>query len=401
MSNTNTIVKQVNSYWKTNPLETNNQIKKYSQICSNDIMLSKVENDIDTHQYKLYTKINDPSITPELICEFINTHYVESINEKFKFVYTPQIIKYFMENAITICFYSKSLDSNLDSKSNPMMGLIIGKKEQLCVGNNIINTAEVNFLSIHMKARNKNLTPLMISIYLRESILSNSISTAHFTIGYEIKTKSYGHKNFFHRPINVNILKQCNFIEKHVKNNVFETFSHNFANSVGIIYSGGKNKCVFPETIINLLYRNILEYNKCKYFIWEFKTFEDFEKLFELDFFHHFIIVDGVGENIKLINYLCMYRLDSCVNLNVDFITYSNGYIYGGFFENSIGDVIEYVGEYIKINKLFDVITWSDFFDINVSHQTKFLKGTGYLNYYMFNSSMPTLSPNLIGMVTI
>ncbi len=398
-SNINTLVRK--SYWESNPVKINNS-NKFKQICLNDVILSKVENDIHTHHYKLYTKVNDPKIGPNIICDFINMHYVDSKNEKFKFIYTPEIIEYFMENAITICFYNQEPNSI----PNPqIIGLIIGKRENLIIGSHItdsqiIETAEVNFLSTHIKVRKNNLAPLMISMYLRESIIRNNISTGHFTIGYEIKAPAYGKKYFYHYPINTKKLIKSEFM---TENNILHYLANKTETKLNdklkIIYIN-QNLNMPSDTIINLLYRNILSYNKIKYTICEFKTFDEFKKLFQKSFFHHFIIVENNEncENIKLCDYICMYRLDTINTSNS--ISYSNGYIYMGFFEDSIKDIIKYVGEFVRIYKIFDLISWSDFFDIE-PNSNDFLIGTGYLNYYMFNSLVPYIENSSNGMVTI
>ena len=404
-SNTNSNILVKKSYWKSNPVGINNYSNEYKQICPNDVILSKVENDIRTHHYKLYTKVNDPNISPNTICDFINLHYIDSKNEKFKFVYVPEIIKYFMENAITICFY------NVEPNSIPnpqIIGLIIGKRENLIIGSQltdsqIIETAEVNFLSTHIKVRKNNLAPLMISMYLRESIIRNNISTGHFTIGYEIKAPSYGKKYFYHYPINVKKLVESEFMsEINVIQYIANKTKTKLSNKLKIIYIN-QNLNMPSDTIINLLYRNILSYNKIKYTISEFKTFDEFKKLFQKSFFHHFIIVENSDcddnfTNIKLRNYICVYKLDTVNTMNL--ISYSNAYIYMGFFEDDIGEIIKFIGEFINVHKIFDLVSWSDFFDIE-PNSNDFLVGTGYLNYYMFNSLVPHIQNSLNGMVTI
>lgn len=384
------------SYWKTNPLEVNNLNKNYSQIMSNEQMLIKVNNDINTHKYKLYSKTNDKKITPQIICNFINEYYIESSIEKFKFIYTPDIISYYMNNSITMCFYSSDPIKNPNEK---IIGIIIGKKETLVINNKNVDTFEVNFLSTHIKIRNKNLTPLIISMYLRESIEKYSISTAHYTIGYSIKAPSYGKKYFYHRPINILKLIKSEFIDQDFNNlKLINNFKYSLESHTIIYHNSKKNK--ISNGIINLLYKNIILYNKLNYTIWELKSYEDFEKIFIIDSFHHFIFVSNNTPDIKLKNYICLYKLETINTSNKNIFT--NGYFYTGFFQNYIGDIIECTSEYAYNNNIFDVITWSDFFNFkNKTHDNVFLKGTGYLNYYMFNSSIPNISNLSNGMVTI
>jgi len=133
---------------------------------------------------------------------------------QYGLVYTPQILKYYMENALTICFYSTS-------KINPdkIVGVIIGKKDSIMIGKKLLDTVEVNFLSLHKKIRNLNLAPLLISILTREVIKKYSICTAHYTISHEIKSKSFCLKYQYHRMLNIDKLFNCKFIQdEDVKN---------------------------------------------------------------------------------------------------------------------------------------------------------------------------------------
>ena len=122
----NQILQKKTNYWETNPLKVDNNFKKPIQIISNEELLKKVQNDIDTHQYKLTYKLNDPEMNSKMLCVFINENYIENIETKFKFLYTPDIIQYYIENSLIICFYS--LETN--NHKSKMIGLIIAKKNK-------------------------------------------------------------------------------------------------------------------------------------------------------------------------------------------------------------------------------------------------------------------------------
>ena len=258
------------SFWKLKPVQIDNMIPKHIQLLSNDELLKKVLNDIHTHEYKLKYRLNDISDTPEIICEFIN--YIQSSDDIISLVYTPELIKYYMNNALTICFFSSS-----KSKKNKMIGLIIGKKETLSIGSELINSLEVNFLSLHPKLRNKNIAPLMINILTKESIINYSIGIAHYTIAHNINSPHYGLKYFFHRMINIEKLFNSKYIQDNITNidfykNNFETYDHNLKN-LDIIYYNNKNKNKkISKDIIKLLYENIILYNKLTYYIFEYNN---------------------------------------------------------------------------------------------------------------------------------
>ena len=95
------------NYWISRPLVVNTTCldEKPYQIISNDKLLIKVQNDIDTHPYKLKYTINGPETNSYYICNFINENYVG--DDETQFIYKPDTIKYYMNDSLTICFIQK------------------------------------------------------------------------------------------------------------------------------------------------------------------------------------------------------------------------------------------------------------------------------------------------------
>jgi len=246
-------------YWITNPLKVNN-INNINyipvQILSNKELLKKVTNDINNHKYNLYYKVNDPTITPKIICDFINNNYFEITNSEFKFIYTIDLIKYYINNSLIICFY-KNENEYYKSK---IIGLIVGKKEKLFVYDKEINSVEVNFLSLDKKFRSKNIAPLMISILTKETIELFSIGLAHYTITKDIMSPYYGIKNIYHRIININKLFESKFISdiQNLENinsykNFYNKFNHNLYH-LKIIYLNSKKNNNYSQIFLKLIY---------------------------------------------------------------------------------------------------------------------------------------------------
>ena len=142
------------------------------------------------------------------------------------------------------------------------------------------------------------------------------------------------------------------------------------------------------------MYDNLNLFNQCKYQIYENKTFDDIKKLFYSESFHHFIFY----ENDQIKNYICINSLNIVNVLNK--ISYINGNIYMAFYENNPDVLIEYLSEFVYLNNLFDVITWSDFFDVEDSC-CKFVKGTGLLKYYLFNTKINKILNKFNGLITL
>lgn len=80
--------------------------------------------------------------------------------------------------------------------------------------------------------------------------------------------------------------------------------------------------------------------------------------------------------------------------------SYKNGFIYTGFYNDDINKVIEMVSKYIYNTDIFDVITWTDFFDIN-NNICKSVNGSDNIKYYVYNLEINTIKNNENGLFTI
>lgn len=427
------------NYWTNSPIIVQNNIVMsdtnidtnictIKQILSNDILLKKIENVIQTHPYKLNYKINEQGLDLNKLCDFINTNYSnENVSNNdnnndnnigFKFIYSIDTIKYYIYNSLVISFYS------LHTEKYPakMIGLIIGKKTELFIDTVKYDSVEVNFLTLDPKVRNKNLATLMISILTRETIIKYSIGIAHYTINNPIKAPCYGLKYYFHRMINIKNLFDTKFISDEISNlNKYKIIYNNFKNYLPdqqILYLNKKNISdisLISNEFINFICKNINEYSKKNYKIYEYKTQEQISQLFNSDSFHHFIFIESNSEQVNfkqqdlknldlkfIKNYICLNELETLCTINN--LSYSNGYIYMGFYTNKLDIIIEKISEYIYLfedsNKIVDVITWSDLFNVDESC-TIAVKGSGFLKYYLYNIQTIPISNHKNGLVTL
>lgn len=403
------------NYWINSPVRVNipssKQKNKSFQIISNDILLKKMENFINSHPFKLNYKVNDSNsnldskLDLNKLCDFINENYIEESNSQYKFLYTTDLLSYYTTNSLVISFYSLQTTTH----KSKMIGIIIGKKSQLHIEEKIFDTIEVNFLTLNPKVRNKNLAPLMISILTKESIINYSIGIAHYTINNPIKAPHYAFKYYYHRMINIPKLFKSEFISSDLSSMnehiiIYNNFK-NFLPDQKIIYINKKNipnidiKSI-PDELIDLIYQNINSYSKYKYKIYEYITKEQLLQLFDCETFHHFIFLESNHDSSKskIKNYICLNELKTLNSKNNEY--YINGYIYIGFYSNNIDIVIEKLSQYVYINKIVDVITWSDLFDVDNSCVLA-VKGSGFLKYYLYNIQIYPISNEFNGLVTL
>ena len=327
----------INGYWLNNPLKVTQTEDTFEQVLDNEKLLKHVQKHIDNSEFNLDYKINE-DIEIIKLCSFIDHNYIDPSGDAF--VYTPDIIEYYIDNSIVISFYK-----------DKMIGLIIGKKTQLIINGNNYNSVEVNFLSLIPEYRNKNITPLLISILTKEVVLNYNIGIAHYTINTNIRSPHYGLKYFYHRFINIEKLFECEFIEKNSfdMKKKFNTFNYDKnLNKQKIFYYNSANKRQnISENIIKLIYDNLCLFNNFKYKIFENKSYDDIKKTFLNKSFHHFIF----HENYNIKNYVCICRMKMA-----NIITrkrYDNGYINNIFYEDEPNNLIEYLSEYIFNNNIF------------------------------------------------
>jgi hypothetical protein len=391
------------NYWINSPVivndnTTNSKNNKPYQIIQNDILLNKMENIIKTHPYKLDYKVNAPNLDLNKLCKFINKNYIQDFDSIYKFVYTIDLLEYYISNSLVLSFYSKKTE--LDKSK--MIGLIIGKKANLFVNKIKFDTIEVNFLILNPKVRNNNLAPLMISILTKESILNYSIGIAHYTINNPIKAPHYSLKYYYHRMINIPRLFESKFISSDITTidkykQLYNNFKDYLPNQTVLYFGKSSNP---SDELIDLIYQNINQYAKNNYTIYEYRTREQIKQIFNSESFHNFIMVESNDEKNKyqVKNYICINEIKT-VNINNKKF-YSNGYIHMGFYSDSVDFVIEKISQYIYLGNILDVITWSDFFNITNSN-TLAIKGTGFLKYYLYNIQIFPISNVLNGLVTL
>jgi hypothetical protein len=396
------------NYWATSPVMvknvdtiTNSENNKPFQIIPNDIILNKMENIIQIHPYKLDYKVNDPNLDSNKLCEFINANYIETSDSEHKFLYPTDLLEYYISKSLVLSFYSKQTES----KKSQMIGLIIGKKAKLYIDKIEFDTIETNFLILNPKVRNNNLAPLMISILTKESILNYSIGISHYTINNPIKAPHYSLKYYYHRMINIPKLFDTKFISSDITTindyvQIYNNFKDYLPNQM-VIYFNKKNiKNKVSDELVDLIYQNINLYVKNKYVIYEYRTREQIKQIFGSESFHNFILVESNNEKNKyqIKNYICLNEIKT-LNINNN-KAYSNGYIYTGFYSDNVDIVIEKISQYIYLNNILDVITWSDFFDVDNSC-TIAIKGSGFLKYYLYNIQTFPIPNESNGLVTL
>ena len=242
----------------------------------------------------------------------------------------------------------------------------------------------------------------MINILTRESILNFNIGIAHYTLSHEIKSPYISKKHFYNRYININTL-----FESESFNNSFDKQSliqkYKFDNDViynnKIEYLQGKLKTI---DTIKILYKNLKEYNKKIYNIYEEIEYDNFLNTFLTNSFHHFIIRNKENE---ILNYVTIFTIKNNNLRNKKF--YTCGYLYNMFFNNEENPyfVLEMIFRYINKEKLdIDMVCFTDVFENKLYDECLVKKlelSSSFLNYHFYNIKCNTIENNKNGLITI
>jgi len=427
-------------YWDNMPVQINN-LKEYNQILTHSELLIKINSMIDKSNiqldYKVY-KNNINNIYKEFT-DFINSNYI--ISDTNSVIYSYDLIDYYCNNnSLLIEFYAKG--------TTKIIGYIVGKKQNLFIYNNYINTIEVNFLCIIPKLRNINMATYLINVLTRETVINYNIATAHYTVARNINSPHFSEKKYYHRLINIKTLQNAEFLNSKEDTemciNIFNKFYYtNDFNKIHLLeYYNNNNIKNYDITVIKELYEMMICYYKKIFKIFHNISFNEFYNTFTNNSFYHFII----KKDNNIISYLCFFKLESINNLKNE--KYVNGYLYNMFFndmknndnnivdtndnnivdtndnnivdtndnnnivdtnDNNIVDKInidkiinslELVNEYIYNNNIFDVVTILDIFDFDYN-KINLICGSGLLRYYFFNTNISITNNNLNQLITI
>jgi hypothetical protein len=400
------------SFWKNKPVEILNKYSNiHEQILPTTKLLEKLTHEISESKYHLdYIVYNDYELSESKIKDiilFLNKYYITSDCKTFSLMYTYDLLKFYCKNTLVIEFYPKNTINN--KKNMTPIGYIFGKKTDIKIYGNEFPCLEVNFLCIMQVLRKLTLSSYMINILTKECIIRyNDIQLACYTIQTPINSPSFCKKQFYHRLLSIESLRDCEFLPNSTDLNLFKKVHNTFKysmeckNNFKINFING-NETTDPS-LIKILYEKYIEYSNKTYYIYQNISFEEFNETFFNKSFYHFIIYNE-SDSSQILSYICMFRIDVLNSKNN--LKYRNGYLYYMFFEENTNhellnkqNYLEFTHEYIYNNNIFDVISFTDIFDIDYNI-IKCVPGSGTLSYYLFNMKLGTIKNSKNGLITI
>ncbi|CEG48085.1 glycylpeptide n-tetradecanoyltransferase 2 [Plasmopara halstedii] len=138
----------------------------------------------------------DPSQAAE-VYELLTMNYVEDVESTFRFDYSVDFLKW----ALTPPGYHKNWHIGVRSThNNQLMAFISGIPVRLRVYKEIMNMAEINFLCVHKRLRERRLAPVLIKEVTRRVNLAN-VWQAVYTAGVMLPMP-LAQCRYFHRSLN-------------------------------------------------------------------------------------------------------------------------------------------------------------------------------------------------------
>jgi len=402
----------IQSFWKNKPVEIiHNKSRIHEQILPTKVLLEKLETEISESKTQLdYIVYNGQELSESKmkdILMFINKYYLTSNCKTYSLIYTYELLHFYCKNALIIEFYPKN--TNKQNNTVPI-GYIFGKKTNIKIYGNEFSCLEVNFLCIMPVLRKLKLSSYMINILSKECIIKyDDITLACYTIQAEINSPSFCQKQFYHRLLSIETLRNCQFLPSDIDMNLFKkvhnTFKYNIECKsqfrIKYIYNGMNDNTPVDSNLIKILYEKYIEYSSKTYDIYQNISFEEFSKTFYNKSFYHFIIY----KDDTIVSYICMFRID--VLNSITNLIYRNGYLYYMFFEENHNtkllnkqNYLEFIHEFIYHNNIFDLTSFTDIFDIDYNI-VKCIPGSGTLSYYLFNMKLNVIKNSKNGLITI
>jgi len=402
------------SFWTNKPVSINKQEFTSNLIVSADTLLENSDNEIKMSKIQLdYDVVLNPDDDcKNNLLKFINDNYGDD-NSNLVLQYSKNLLDYFINpDSLCIVFYSK------ERKYNKMIGLIVAKKHNLVIRDDVLefktyNCIDIDFLCLIKQLRNLHVSSYMINVVTKECMLQydKQVPCAVYTVNKRLKVDNFCKKTYYHRPLQIENLLLTDMLDVNDNDNLnfeqttkllkklYNTFSYNkdFFKNYNLEYYTTSNNLDH-----NLIHDNLLNYNKVNHDIYEYKSRSDIEKMLSNPVFHKFIIKNKTGD---IVDFVCLYNLDT---YNIKTKTSSrNGHFYSMFLHDNsstyMSYVLEIISEYCYKNNVFDLLTIMNVLNVKPEEYKfyKLLRGSASLYYYVYNIEIPFIQSHKNGLVTI
>jgi glycylpeptide N-tetradecanoyltransferase len=371
-------------FWKTQPIDTNT---KNADKEDKPIEIVKIE-DVRKDPYSLpegfeWSNINlSNDLDIKEFCDFLNENYLEEQN--LKFAYSIESIKWML---LIPDYFPELFIAVRLSTGKKIVATICGIPMDIKVNENIMRQVEINFLCISKKLRTKRLAPVMIKEVTRRTNLRNifqAVYTANLELPNILATSRY-----LLRFINVKKLVDIGFTN--INNKSMSMYEKLYKiKEPEIKMRPIENKDL--DVCFDKLNKKLMNYNLTQ--IFDKKTFNHYFTNKENVIYTFVLETDN-----KITDMISFFIIDNEILNNTKYQNYKSAYMFYYFNESKeLNVLMDYCLYYCKQNKI-DVFNMLNTYDQeSIVKKCKFLEGTGFLNYYLYNYQCKPFDVNKIAL---
>jgi glycylpeptide N-tetradecanoyltransferase len=319
------------------------------------------------------------------ITKFLLENYLEDSEVNLQFNYSKESIKWFAQRPnhfpeLFICIRVTA--------TKKIAATIFGIPSNLNINQKNVKLIEINLLCVNKKLRSKRLAVVMIKEVSRR-VIFRGVWHAVYTAVAELPN-TLSNVTYYHRFINIRKLMDIDFINR--KNNTLSIMER-------------LHKIKEPEVKMRLLQKEDIPQcvEKLNKKLNNFKLTHVFDNE---SFEHYFMprenviytyVVEKDGKVITdLISY---YIVDNKVVNNPKHTSYRACYLYYYFNESTSLETLMNSCLYYAQKSDVDVFNILNMFELDtIVKDCKFVRGSGSLNYYLYNYKCNTMKSNEIGL---
>jgi len=354
--------------------------------------------DIQKDPYKLAdgfewsnVDLNDEKSMLE-VYNLLNENYVEDDDNMFRFDYSAQFIKWALQPPGYVKDWHIAVRV---SKTGKMVAFITGIPATIAIYDSVIKMAEINFLCVHKKLRDKRLAPILIREVTRRVNLTG-IFQATYTAG-KVLPKPIAQCRYYHRSLNPKKLVEVGFSHLAPRMTIARTIKLYQLPDRPSLYG------IRPMEAKDVVSTTKLLNNYLKQF--GIKSIFDKEEVAHWllpreNIINSYVIVDSKTNEVT--DLCSFYTLPSTVIGNPKHKSLKAAYSYYNVATStSLVNLMRDCLVFAKNNN-FDVFNCLDIMHNDTFlKDLKFGKGDGNLQYYLYNWRCAQMNPQKVGLVLL
>lgn len=368
-------------FWNTQPVPAfDDRVTDFGPILSDDAMKARrTEPYLLPEGFEWYTVDTTNDNDFEDVANFLNNYYLKDDDGNYITHYPAGMLKWALcppNYQDDLCLVARV------STNKKIVGFISGILIDMKIGAKTIKMADIDFLCIHPKLRNKNLASILIKEITRR-VVAKGHSQAFYAAA-RMLPKPVSSANFFHRTINLEKLVDTGFtrIEGFELNSAVKYFDYANEYDIDGFRKMEEEHC---EQVFKLLNDYLALFTVAIQF--DYDTF--------LHWFHNNPYVSSyvVVDNGIVKDFISFYKVQHKVlkSKNYDFINMAYVFYYvptkNTLYKLGHNMLIAAKKEGIDVVTAMDIMHNREMID-----NLKFSNGSGKLNFYLFNYKCPGLS---------